>query len=195
MSGSKKEKIFHKHPSIRRGQMVFLHYCLSCAYRSVSDHSPYGEIFRQFLVHIPPIVEEPAIVVPFRRYSPTAAGTTTGFPLDPPLAIAVLGVLDVVTGMPLHLVIKPPIDIPAVRRVSPVIQDSQQPVISLPPPDSLQSAAGFSFLVFFRRIIFQKRGDLFVYFDFCHKPSCGNRQTPPSSLLFAVWTFISRTKP
>lgn len=87
--------------------MVFLHYCLSCSYRSVSDHSPYGEIFRQFLVHIPPIVEEPAIVVPFLRYFPTAAGTVTGFPLEPSLAIAVLGMLDVVAGMPLHLLTLP----------------------------------------------------------------------------------------
>ena len=68
------------------------------------------------------------IKVAFRGNIFAVANSTAGFSLDPSLAVAVLRVFDVLSGVQQSFPVKTPIDITAMRSISSVVYDAKEPV-------------------------------------------------------------------
>lgn len=67
----------------------------------------------------PPVIEQPSIAVPLSRGVLAISNSATGLTLDPLLAVAVFGVLDILSGGLMNAIDKLPINIPGVRNIMP----------------------------------------------------------------------------
>ncbi len=65
----------------------------------------------------------------------------TGFSFHPSLTVAVLGILDVLSGVQESFPIKSPIDVAAVRSISAVVDDPQDFIVLFDSCDSAHSSA------------------------------------------------------
>ena len=70
-----------------------------------------------FLIKCPPVVKKAPIVVPLSGQILTVPGLSAGFSVHPPLAITVLGILDVLSRMEQRVAIKAVIDITGMRHI------------------------------------------------------------------------------
>ena len=65
--------------------------------RSRNERAPahYAAGTLSFSIKCPPVVKKTPIVIPLSGQNPTIPELSAGFPFHPPLAITVLGILDV----------------------------------------------------------------------------------------------------
>lgn len=69
------------------------------------------------LIQCPPVVKETAVEIALPRNVLAIANTSTGFSLDPFLAVAVFGVLYILAGMEKRFPNEPPIDVSRMRHI------------------------------------------------------------------------------
>ena len=81
-----------------------------------------------FLIKCPPVVKKASIGIAFFRQIRTISEFAACFPLDPPLAVAVLGKLDVLPGMEQCITVKTVVDIAGMRDIAPC-DDAHERVI------------------------------------------------------------------
>ena len=123
------------------------------------------------LIHRPPVIEKPAIEVSLWRRILAVSDAATRFSLHPLLAVAVLGVLDILAGMEECLAVEAPVDISGVRDVV-TAHDHHQSVVFT--KAHLASITGAGPACGGRRkqlipLLFEPQQG-FVYLCFCHIP-------------------------
>lgn len=91
-----------------------------------------------------------AVVISLHRNIPAPAASPAGFSLDPSLAAAVLGILDVLARVQHCPPVKTQIDVSAMRGIAVIVYNSQQPVAFLDALNSVQSAVVFASQMRFR---------------------------------------------
>lgn len=114
----------------------------------------------------PPVVKQTPVVVALLRQIWTLPHPFAGIPFDPPLAVTVLGILDVFPRMEQGPTLKVPVNIASVGIVPSTIDDSQKKVVfpHLHPP-AVSPAALVAHLAWSRG---EDGFNIGVQFEFCH---------------------------
>jgi hypothetical protein len=131
-------------------------------------------------IHRPPVIEKPAIKVALWGRALAVSDAATRFSLHPLLAVAVLGVLDILAGMEERLAVKPPVDISGARDVV-TAHDHHQPVVltktHLASITGAGSACGGWRKQLIPLLLEPQQG--FVYLCFCHIPFRSEQSVSP----------------